>query len=87
MDTVKYYVFRVLHNGETGGEDYQKPDVYTDLEQAKKKFHEYLSTYIAYGKLTVVSVIITDSYGNMVARECWTKPVEVTPEVEPEVEA
>lgn len=82
MDTtVRYYVFRVLHNGETGGEDFQKPDVFTDLEMAKKKYHEYLSTYIGYGKLSFVSVVIWDSYGNPVARELWQKPTVLEPEV------
>lgn len=80
--TIKYYVMRFLHNEETGAEDYQKPDCFNDLDSAKKKFHEYLSTFIGYGKLDRVAVTITDSLGNQMARELWSKAVEPEPEVE-----
>lgn len=79
---MKYYVFRILHNGETGAEDYQKPDCFDNLDSAKKKFHEYLNTFIAYGKLDRIAVVILDSFGNTIKLETWSKPVEEEPETE-----
>lgn len=77
---MKYYVFRTLHNAETGAEDYQKPDSFSDLDSAKKKFHEYLQTFIAYGKLDRVAVVILDSFCNPIQTETWVKQEEVEPE-------
>lgn len=77
---MKFYVFRTLHNGETGAEDYQKPDSFSNLDDAKKKFHEYLQTYIGYGKLDRVAVVILDSFGNTIKLETWSKIVEEEPE-------
>lgn len=75
MDT-KYYVMRTLHNSETGAEDYQKPDSFSNLNDAKKKFHEYLQTFIGYGKLDRVAVVILDSALNIIQHEMWVKIVE-----------
>lgn len=81
MET-RFYVFRELHNGETGGIDYQKPDSFTDKDMAEKKYHEYLSTYIGYGKLDRVSVVLLDSFMNPLMSRVWVK--EVPPVIEEE---
>lgn len=84
METkIKYYVERFLHNGETGAEDYQRPDVFEDKDMAIKKFHEYISTFVGYGKLDRVAVSIRDSFMNDIEKPyVWFKQVEPQPEPE-----
>ena len=86
METkIKYYVERFLHNGETGAEDYQKPDAFENKDMAIKKFHEYISAFVGYGKLDRVAVSIRDSFMNDIEKPyVWVKPVD--PESEPEPE-
>lgn len=70
----KYYVVRILHNGETGAEDLQKPAAFDDLESAKKEFHNMLATYIKYGKLDKVTVVLFDRDAHTIMAETWTAP-------------
>ena len=76
-----YYVERRLHNGETQATDYAKPVAKATLSEAKKEFHNVLATYIGYGKLDKVSVLLYDDDNNIYASEVWNSPVE-TPESE-----
>lgn len=48
--------------------------------QRPKDYHGKLNTYIQYGKLDYVMVILYDSYGNRIMSEYWQKPVEPEPE-------
>lgn len=76
---MKYFVNYVLHNAETDGYAYQKPTAFDDLDSAKKEFHNALSTYINYGKLDRVSVMLFDDYNNIYMKEYWEKPVPPEP--------
>lgn len=83
MDTMRYYVWVELHNGETGGYAYPaKPDTFDDIDEAEKKYHEYLNTYIKYGSLDRVSVMVIDSFCNVLMSRVWAKAYE--PEPQPE---
>lgn len=83
--TNKFYVERRLHNGETDATDYAKPIQKDTLDEAKKEAHNILATYINYGKLDCVAVMVYDNVNNVLMSEVWQKPVEPQPEPTPEV--
>ena len=82
MET-KYFVDFCTHNGETDGWNFKQTEKFDDLDSAKKAYHGKLNTYIQYGKLDFVMVILYDSYGNKKMSEYWD--IRVAPEPEPEV--
>lgn len=84
---MKYYVERRLHNAETDGYDYQRPTKFDTLDEAQKEAAKIMSTYINYGKLDRVSVLIYDDMNNVFPiPTVWEKPIEPEPIVldEPE---
>lgn len=73
---MNYYVERRLHNEETGATDYAKPKQFGTLSEAQKEGASILSTYINYGKLDRVSVLIYDDMNNTFPiPTVWEKPV------------
>lgn len=75
MDTM-YYVDFTTHNAKTSAWNYKQTKQFADLSAAKKEYHAALSTYILYGDLDFVCVVLWDMYGNMVDSEYWQKPSE-----------
>lgn len=78
MET-KYFVDFCTHNGDTGAWNFKQTEKYDDLASALKAYHGKLNTYIQYGKLDFVMVILYDSFGNKHMSEYWD--VRVAPEV------
>jgi len=70
---MEYFVERLLHNGEKDAWDYKATKKFDDIDSAKKEFHNVLSTYINYGTLDFVSVILVDKYMNVIDKEYWEK--------------
>jgi len=74
METL-YLVEICQHNAEKDSWNYKQTKAFTDLSLAKKEFHNQLATYIGYGSLDHVAVIIWDMYGNLIMSEYWQKEV------------
>lgn len=72
METL-YLVEICQHNGVKDAWNYKQTKTFTDLSLAKKEFHNQLGTYIGYGELDHVAVILWDSYGNKIMSEYWHK--------------
>ena len=68
-----YFVEICQHNGKTDAWNYKQTKAFDDISEARKEFHNQLSTYINYGDLDHVGVILWDSYTNVLAREYWQK--------------
>lgn len=84
MDNFMRYLVEICqHNGDTDKWNYKQTLFFESLDEAKKAYHNQLGTYIGYGALDHVSVILWDSYGNKLMSEYWHK---VTPEPEPNTE-
>ena len=77
-----YIVDFATHNSETDAYNFKQAKKFTDLASAKKEFHGILNTYIQYGKLDYVCVIIWDCYGNKIMSEYWQAPEEEPEESE-----
>lgn len=93
METrIKYHVFGELHNADNDGFAYLgEKDHFDSLDDAKKKYHNYLSTYINTNPFDRVMFMVIDSFGNVFDKEVWTKAVpepepEPTPEIIDEIE-
>lgn len=69
----KYFVVRVLHNGAKDTYDVQKPSMFDDFDSAKKELHNIMSTYIQYGDLDSVCVILFDGNGAPKMSDSWKK--------------
>lgn len=75
METM-YIVDWTSHNAKTGSWNFKQAKQFSDLDAAKKEFHNILATYIEYGDLDHVCAIIWDCYGNKVMSEYWHKVEE-----------
>lgn len=78
-------LFMVLynhHNAETGGSAYKVDFASENLEAAKKKYHALLTNYCDNETFDFYSVMIVDSFGNVILHEWWKETVE--PEPQPE---
>lgn len=87
MERNCYFVWAKSHNYETKSWGlFTDPKRFDSLDLAKKEYHDKLKTYIAYGKLDLVNVTVTDAFGNIVEglNETWVK--EDVPEVEAQAE-
>ena len=78
-----YFVTYKLFNGETNGWAYKFELKTNDLEQAKRKYHELLSTYIDKYPYTHISIALTDAFDNVLMKEYWQKEI---PQPEEELE-
>ena len=83
METM-YFVSWYIHNKKTNEWNATIVDKYNDLSAAKKSYHEQLAMYINGDDFDSVSVLLTDSYGNLKMGEWWTN--YVAPEPEPNAE-
>lgn len=77
-----YLVEICQHNEVKNSWNYKQTKTFTDLELAKKEFHNQLATFIAYGDLDHVGVILWDMYGNKIMSEYWHKAQPIPEEVE-----
>lgn len=78
MET-KYIVDWTSHNGDTGAWNFKQAKQFDNLSDAKKEYHNTLGTYIGYGKLDYVCVVLWDNYGNMIMSEYWDVRPQPTP--------
>lgn len=69
----KYFVVRVLHNGAKDTVDLAKPSMFDDFDSAKKELHDIMSTYINYGDLDSVCVLLFDGNGRTIMSDSWKK--------------
>jgi len=76
----KFFVEFNTHNGKTDAWNYKQTKMFADLDTARKEFYTDLSTYIQYGDLDHVSVVLFDSFGNQLLHEYWDAPEEPEPE-------
>ena len=72
----QFFVEFNTHNKKTDAWNYKQTKKFEDYDSAKKEYHNLLSTYIQYGDLDHVCVILFDSFGNMLNHEYWDAPVE-----------
>lgn len=80
METM-YFVEICQHNAKNNSWNYKQTKAFSDLELAKKEFHNVMATYIGYGDLDHVGCLIWDCYGNKIVSEYWHKAdTPVTPE-------
>ena len=77
MET-KYFVDFCTHNSESGGWNYKQTKMFDNLSTAQKEYHNLLATYIEYGNLDFVCVVLWDMFGNMIMSENWD--IRVAPE-------
>ena len=70
----KFFVEFNTHNKDKDTWNYKQTKMFDDYDSAKKEYHSQLSTYIQYGTLDHVSVVLFDSFGNMLNTEYWDAP-------------
>lgn len=68
-----YLVAYTRHNAKTGGDAYKVEFASESLNEAKKKYHALLGTFIDSEDFDFVSVILYDSYGNKIMSEYCEK--------------
>lgn len=73
MNTV-YFVSYFLHNKDNDGWAYQVVNKYVDLPTAKTEYHSQLASKIGVASYDVVTVMLTDSLGNVLMCESDIKP-------------
>ena len=73
-----YFVSYFLHNKENDGWAYQVVNKYVDLSTAKTEYHSQLASKIGVASYDVVTVMLTDSLGNVLMCESDIK--EAAPE-------
>lgn len=56
--------------------DYKMVGRYDNLTQAKKTFHSKMASDMGSETFDLVTVVIYDSYGNMITSESWQKTIE-----------
>lgn len=71
-----YFVAYVRHNKNTGGVAYKTELGTTNQTEAEKKFYSLLGEYIGGADFDFVSVIMYDSYGNMLDSKYWRESEE-----------
>ena len=76
----QYFVEFNTHNAKTDAWNYKQTKKFESYDEARKEFYNILATYIQYGDLDHVGVILFDSFANPLLHEYWDAPVE--PEAE-----
>ena len=66
-----YFVSWFYHNKENDGWAYKVENKYNTKEEAERKYHELLSTHVGVSPYDIVTVILTDAYGNDLMKESW----------------
>lgn len=77
-----YFVNYYLHNKDNNGWAYQVVNKFTDLSAAKIEYHSQLASKIGVAQYDLVTVTLTDSYGNIIMRESDSKSEEPEPNEE-----
>ena len=72
-----YFVSWFYHNKENNGWAYKVENKYNTKEEAERKYHELLSSHVGVAPYDIVTVILTDAYGNPLMSRSW---FEQTPE-------
>ena len=73
MAQTVYFVNYYLHNKDNDGWAYKVVNKYNDLSAAKKAYYAELASHIDTATYDVVSVTLTDSYGNLVLHDSDVK--------------
>lgn len=76
MNKTEYFVDFKLHNKTNDGWAFKTTLHTDDLTKAKKEYHHELDTYIGQKDFDVVTVILSDMYGNSLMKETWVAPEE-----------
>lgn len=71
-----YFVSWYLHNKNNGGWAFKVEGRYPDRGAALKAYHTLLSSYIGGTTYDLVTVMLTDAYGNKLESEYWEMPAE-----------
>lgn len=74
-----YFVNYYLHNKDNDGWAYQVVNKYVDLAAAKIEYHSQLANKIGVAAYDLVTVTLTDAYGNIIMRESDSKQAEPEP--------
>lgn len=82
MASIKYFVEFNTHNEESDAWNYKQTKMFNDYDSAFKEFCNILATYINYGKLDHVGVVLFDSFGNVKDHRYWDKSVEPVESIE-----
>ena len=61
-----YFVSWFYHNKENDGWAYKVENKYNTEEEAERKYHDLLSTHVGVDPYNVVTVMLTDAYGNVI---------------------
>lgn len=69
-----YFVTWFVHNGTNDGWAYKVENKYNTYDDALKEFFGQLNSKIDGPTYDIVSVMITDSLGNVNKSETWIKP-------------
>lgn len=77
-----YFVNYYLHNKDNDGWAYQVVNKFTDLNTAKIEYHSQLANKIGVAQYDLVTVTLTDAYGNIIMRESDSKVSEPEPNEE-----
>lgn len=75
MPEMTYFVTYKLYNGDSKGWAYKFELKTTDKDEAEKKFHELLTTYIGKAPYTLVSVEVTNQKDESIFQRTWEKIV------------
>lgn len=78
----KFFVEFNTHNAKTGGWNYKQTKMFDTYDEAFKEFCGILNTYILYGDLDHVGVILFDCFSNPLDHRSWDKEEEPAPEPE-----
>ena len=76
----KFYVEWNSHNAKTGSTNYKQTKEFATYDSALKEFCNVLATYIEYGDLDHIGVILFDSFCNVLDHRSWDKAEEPAPE-------
>ena len=71
-----YFVSWYIHNKTDNEWNATVVDKYSSLSTAKKEYHRQLSMYIDSEDFDTGVVMLTDSIGNNIMSEMWTKETE-----------
>ena len=77
-----FMVLYTHHNKTTGGSAYKVDLASEKLETAEKRYHTLLSNYYDSETFDFFSVMIIDSFGNVIEHKFWSETVEPQPEPE-----
>ena len=80
-----YFVTWFYHNKENDGWAYKVENKFNDEASAERKYHELLSTHVGVDPFDIVTVLLTDAYGNIKMSRSYVAPISEPVVEEPAV--